>query len=314
MLTVQMLTKNNEPTIRATFESLSHIKDVKFIVGDLGSKDGTKDICKEFKAKILVFDEADRSYAQNKMAEMGEGRRFWIEPWEAVVQGHGTLLSCKDPAAHVNILQAKTITKDVRIWDGSPKFVNPIFERLDLPTAPITNVTLYSKGAPDTMSLLPRIEDWKAKNPLSSRPYYYQSCVLLGNGRYDDFVKVADHYLFMDKSNSMSATMTRYYYAMVQLMQKRVVRPVLQNINLCLCARPLMAEFWCLMADAYYHLLHRFDHAKEFYENAMILGNKRLKSDLWPLDIPKYREYPEKMIESCSALMNRTAFYGKITP
>ncbi len=95
--------------------------------------------------------------------------------------------------------------------------------------------------------------------------------------------------------DGMSATMTRYYYAMVKLTQK-AHKPALQNLNLCLCAKPLMAEFWCLMGDVYFYLLGKPDSAKEFYENAIVLGARRLQSDRWPMDFSKYRKYPERML------------------
>jgi hypothetical protein len=101
--------------------------------------------------------------------------------------------------------------------------------------------------------------------------------------------------------------MTRYYYAFVQLTQKRAVRPTLQNLNICLCLKPLMAEFWCLSGDVYYHILSQFELAKEFYENALILGSKRLNDDIWPMDVSKYKKYPTMMIDSCDKILKKKA-------
>ena len=96
---------------------------------------------------------------------------------------------------------------------------------------------------------------------------------------------------------------------MLQSHHKKRVKPALQNLNLCLCAKPLMAEFWCLTGDVYYHLLHDFKKAKQFYHNAIVLGHHRLKSDKWPMDITKYNTYPSKMIESCDELLKSTKLY-----
>jgi len=105
--------------------------------------------------------------------------------------------------------------------------------------------------------------------------------------------------------------MIRYYLALAYLIHHRKVKPALQNINLCLCAHPLMAEFWCLIGDVYYHLLKRFDYAKDFYENAIILGARRLKKDKWPMDISKYESYPKKMIESCDQITSNFSHFVK---
>ena len=307
-----MLTKNNGKTIRASFESLAAIKP-RFMVADLGSTDETLAICKEFGAEVHPMRDSPRDVARNRLADLSQtDRLFWIEPWEAVITGLGTLNAFKGRHAHVAILQNKVLSHDVRLWDGKAKFVNPVYERLDVPSSSQSNVQIFSKGGMDLGEAAAIIQKWKASEPLSAQPYYYHGCVLMARGEYDEFLKMADQYLFMDKSNATSVIMTRYYYAMASLMHKRAYKPALQNLNMCLCAKPLMAEFWCLMGDVYYHLLHRFDHAKEFYENAMILGSRRLRTDTVPMDIPKYREYPTKMIESCDKILKSTSFYGKM--
>ena len=45
--------------------------------------------------------------------------------------------------------------------------------------------------------------------------------------------------------------------------------------------------------------------ANEFYENALILGKKRLGSDRWPMDISKYEKYPKMMIDSCNKILSK---------
>lgn len=307
-----MLTKNNGQTIRASFESLAALKP-RFMVADLGSTDDTLSICKQFRAEVHPMRDIPRNMARNRLAELAQtDRLFWLEPWEAVVGGLGTLQHFKGQHAYAAILQGKVLSHDVRLWNGKAQFINPVYERLDVSESTQSGVQLFSKGGVDLEDAASIIQKWKASDPLSAQPYYYHACVLMAQGQYDEFLKMADQYLFMDKSGAVSVIMTRYYYAMVSLIHKRAYKPALQNLNMCLCARPLMAEFWCLMGDVYYHLLHRFDHAKEFYENAMILGARRLRTDPVPMDIPKYREYPTKMIESCEQILKSTSFYGKM--
>jgi hypothetical protein len=71
-----------------------------------------------------------------------------------------------------------------------------------------------------------------------------------------------------------------------------------------------MAEFWCLLGDIHYSLLKEYDKAYSFYDNAIFLGKKRLKSDLWPMEISKYSDYPEEMKKSCNNKINKTIFLG----
>jgi len=72
----------------------------------------------------------------------------------------------------------------------------------------------------------------------------------------------------------------------------------IKHILSCIATNPLMAEFWCLLGDIHYKLKSHI-RAAAFYENAIILGEQRLKSDSWPIQISKYKEYPDRMMEKC---------------
>lgn len=313
MKSIHLLTKNNHSTIQATLESILPIGAHVFI-GDLGSSDKTHEIClKTCKGTDMDFyplNENDRSIARNKLIKIANSdSNFWIEPWEILVQGQDSLAKFNKKSGYVSILQSKILSHDIRLWDGSIKFVNPIFERLNIKEAEDTPILISSNGGTNYEDSIKSVLKWRIDQPFSPKPYYYHASLLLSRGEYDEFLSVADHYMFVEKTSSMSLIMTRYYYAMVQIIHKKNYKPALQNINLCLCEKPLMAEFWCLMADVYYHLLHKFKGAKEFYENAMILGAKRLKTDKWPMDISKYRSYPQQMIQSCDAILNDKTMY-----
>ena len=202
----------------------------------------------------------------------------------------------------------KTITKEIRAWSGSPKFVNPVYETIDDSGAE-SDILFYSSGRQDHADIIEGVRKWKEKCPTSIAPYYYEACTYLSIGQWQQFLKLSEHYMFLDKSTSMSAMMNRYYYSLVNMVHLKKLRPVLQNMSLCLSVKPLMSEFWCLAADAHYHINKRFDIAKQLYENAIILGSKRLKNDKWPMDLTKYKSYPSKMIESCDALLSNKSLY-----
>jgi tetratricopeptide (TPR) repeat protein len=81
-------------------------------------------------------------------------------------------------------------------------------------------------------------------------------------------------------------------------------RKALELLMYCFAEKPLMAEFWCLLGDIYYEA-DEYGKAKCFYENAKILGSRRLNSDEWPFDISKYKDYPDKMIASCDEVISK---------
>jgi tetratricopeptide (TPR) repeat protein len=307
MLTVQILTRNDEATVGAAIESVAGIAPDAVVVGDLGSTDGTRAACRAAGATVVPLGDAPRHDARNRLtAAHGGDVNLWLHPWEAVVAGHAAVRAGGPLDARV--LTGTTYTRDLRVWDGAAPFVNPVFERLDAPPGAASGLLIYSRGGPPVDAAMAAVDDWARREPLTSDPLYYKCCLLLGEGRFDDFLKAADHYLFLNRERSVAATMTRYYYALAQLVHRRDHKAALQNANLCLCHRPLMAEFWCLTGDVFYHLLSRFAEAKQFYENALILGARRA-DDRWPLDVSKYGAYPKKMIESCAAIIGSRGVY-----
>jgi len=312
-LAVQIITYNDEARIQKTLLSLKPINDVTIVVNDLGSSDNTVDICRTFGVKILHLQLQD-DYADLRNRLTSEITNQWqlvLQPGEVITQGHRLLSNLKHSAYYLPIFSNDTIRKEIRLWnkDTNYKFHNLVFENLDCETQHEINAIIYSDEIGDIENKLKILQIWKQNQPASPDPYYYEACCLLNLGRLDDFERISEHYMFLEsKKNSMSAVMNRYYYSLVQLRKNRL-KSTLQNINLCICVKPLMAEFWCVIGDVYYHLLNKFDKAKGFYQNAIILGSRRKSNDKWPMEISKYRDYPNKMIESCNNLLNNSVTY-----
>lgn len=309
MITAHILTKNNEKTIKNTLESIYVLKP-KILIGDFGSTDSTLQIAKKFNATIVPVKGMIRNEARERLANMSmDDWNLWIEPWEIIFQNPKSYESLKSDSGYVRVVSNQNLNWEIRLWKNKCKFVNPVFETIDANKAEPCSMVISSRGGPDIKESLNILEDWKKQNPLKSEPYYYQACLLLAEEKYDEFLKIANHYMFLEKNPSVPVVMTRYYYAVVQMTQKKLVKPTLQNLNLCLSVNPLMAEFWCLMGDVYYHLLNNFLIAKEFYENAIILGSHRKHFDKWPMDISKYNKYPNKMIKSCDEILKTRSDY-----
>lgn len=313
MLTAHILTNNNVKTIQKTIESLKQVDLI--LVNDFDSTDQTVQICKSLGAEVFHF-KGTRDQARNfLLTKTASEWNILIEPWETIVS-MPEVGDLNKGCYYASIIQNKMLIKEIRLWSDKYQFVNPVFEQLNCNTNLESNLVFYSIGRQDQRTLLDEIEKWKEQQIYNPIPYYYQACILLSMGNYDAFLPISEHYMFLESKLSISSVMNRYYYAMVQITHKKSYKPALQNLNLCLCAKPLMAEFWCLLGDTYYHLLRNFQFAKEFYENAIILGSKRLQSDKWPMDIPKYKAYPQKMIESCKAIIEKkeTIIINKQSP
>lgn len=312
MLNVQILTKNNEKTIKKTLESiLKYNNNVKFLIGDYGSVDNTIKICKNYNSYIEIFKGLPRNEARQRLADkFNDNYTLWIEPWEILLNKIN--INNKKNNYYVKILNNNIINFQIRIWKEKVKFVNPIFENIKEEDALVSNIIIGSNGGHHDNDSINILNKWKEKDPTNPIPYYYHSCILLYENKLEDFLKISNHYLFLDNKQKMSTTMTRYYQALVQMKKRGLVQSALKNLNLCMCHKPLMAEFWCLTGDIHYHILNNFNEAKEFYENAIILGKQRLGDDIWPMDIFKYEKYPKKMIKSCNEILEKNSNYFPI--
>jgi hypothetical protein len=307
-LTVHLLTKNNARTITKAIQSLTPLQ-AEIVVADLGSADGTPLLAQRLGAKVVRYEDVDRSAIRNRLvAESRTDFQMYLEPWEALTQGHDQIRTftgqTRTNTGHVLVFSGTVLSKETRIWrkQSGHLFANPVCESLQSPFGSQTGAVFYSDGGPDPVDRLKRIEEWKALAPTAKEPYYYQAMNLLAAGNLDEFLRVVKHYLFIETKPCMSAIMARYYFALVSLIKEGKAKPVSQNLNICLSNRPLMAEFWCLQGDVYFHLLNRKKEAVRFYENALALGSKRRIDDPYPMDLAKYDDYPTSMIGRCQSV------------
>lgn len=301
-LTVQILTKNNANTILQVLRSIEPF-NANIIIGDMGSTDSTITLLENNGFSVIRYDENDASVVRNDLFERSCTKlNLYLNPWEVVIQGHDQLHKASGNC-YVTVLNDTIATKEIRLFNNGT-FVNPVFEYLDAKSTQEIGLVIYTINGPNFEQNLHIIDEWIKNKPLTKEPYYYKSLTLLAQRRYEEFLKVSEHYMFLDKNPSIASAMNRYYFALVQIIHKKRVQPALQNINLCICANPLMAEFWCLQGDVYYHLLRNYLKAKDYYEMAIILGSRRLATDRWPMDVSKYKNYPNKMIESCDYLLD----------
>jgi tetratricopeptide (TPR) repeat protein len=98
--------------------------------------------------------------------------------------------------------------------------------------------------------------------------------------------------------------MIKYYSALIYFYINKDFASSVSNIIFCLEKNPTMAEFWCLLGDINFEL-KKYKKAFYFYENAIILGKLRVNDDELPVDIIKYKDYPEKMKINCKEYLDK---------
>jgi hypothetical protein len=319
LLTIQMLVKNNEKTIDFTLESLRPLIDLnaQIVIGDLSCTDSTIKKCEAYNTQIVRLSlNNDRSKARNHLLDSFKSKWYlFIEPYETILTGIDSIISIitstSRNAYKFNVLQGDVLSKQIRLWhkETNLKFKNPVFETLE---GQAEDTEIYvACGKNDPSLNLELAKNWQKQSPISIEPLYYIGFAYLAQNNWSTFLNYADMYLHQEKRDSMSAIMTRYYYAMVKCYIEKDYQSALQHLLYCLMSKPLMAEFWCLLGDVYYEI-KQYDKAQYFYENAIILGSRRLKSDDWPLEISKYKEYPQKKIDNCIEIKQSSKiYYGK---
>jgi glycosyltransferase involved in cell wall biosynthesis len=312
-LTIHLLIQNNEETIAQTLESILPL-EANIIIGDTGSRDNTVTICKNYGLTPAKVSNHNRSHARNEIVRSSQTDwQFYIEPWEILLSGQERLLELtrvnQPQSYYCELLQGDSITKQVRLWHkGSGlSFVNPIFETIKMDKSEYAEVVIYKEKS-DVFNT-DKIAKWKSASPLATDPYYFQAFACLGEKKYKEFLNNAEHFLFHDKKQTISATMTRYYIGIVKCFAMNDLEEAIKMACVCIAAHPLMAEFWCLLGDVYFQAKD-FENSRAFYENALLLGQRRLRGDRWPMHISKYDEYPNEMIESCRQIIsNVSKFY-----
>lgn len=303
MLQTQILVKNNQQTIKKTLESLSLLNH-KIVIGDLGCTDDTLRICRDYDAKIYAVNGSDLSKVRNELS--CDQINFYIKPGESLIQGH-ELLNSINKLSNIYVFKNNIISKETRIWTKE-KFKNPIFETIiDKNVDLCSGIIISSNVSASDVVDMKIIKDWMAKRPLDVEPYYYMAFCYLSLRDFEKFLFFANEYCLRETEFNSSYILIKYYIAQIKL-YKNDIREAAEAILTCISKHPACAEFWCLLGDIFFKQ-KKLNKAKRFYKNAIILGSKR-KGDNLPIEINKYKEYPEKMIKNINEILEKSEIFG----
>ena len=309
-LTCQIVIRNDINKVKRLLESLQPLQ-AELLVVDGGSNDGTKEWFQHNGVKVFdVGAIKDYSMVRNMLAS--EGKHDWhlvIHPWEVVTEPDKILEAIQGPPQvySLPVLKGDSLSYEERLSHRSlgVKFKNPVFEQLDADGKLLPSI-IFSDG--DWLPSLESIGLWKAKSPQAIEPVYYEAFYHLAKSNWDRFLSCSAKYLFTQQTVVKSTIMMKYYTAIVLCHIKKDINGALKHIIECLAVRPIMAEYWCVLGDIFYHLTGDLKKAKRFYRNAIVMGSKRGDGDMWPIELSKYNSYPEKMIKSCEELEKNQEF------
>jgi tetratricopeptide (TPR) repeat protein len=280
---------------------------------DIGSTDDTPNICRNYGLNVESHS-LNENFAELRNNCLGSDWNLFIDPHEELVSGHDEINEIvrnkKKQSFYFSVVQGTILTKEIRLWNNGLQFRNPVYESIKDDGLISDFLILSQQGQIDLNQRFGLVDKWRKAQPISPDPYYYQALTHLLAGNYDKFVPLAKYYIEQEKKG-MATIMLRYYLAMLQAYELEDFNEATRNLLLCLLEKPLMSEFWCLMGDIQYQIKD-YQKAIDFYENAVILGTRRLKSDLWPMDISKYQDHPQKMITAAKKILNETKLYAPL--
>lgn len=287
-----MLVRNNGDTVARTLQSLEGL-DARVVVGDLGSSDGTPDICRGYGAEVVRLKwQNDYSLARNAL--VADGMNMMIEPWEVLAAGAGALAGCEGNF-NVTVVRGGVVSREIRLWRDL-RFRNPAYETLEDDSAGfLAEVAIVSRGGPDRrLETLEICRAWAASRPTSPDPWYYSAFASLALGMTDEFLVRSERFMAMTGKFGHAEIQVCYRMAMALAARKEHSK-AMQVVAGCIFHRPAFAEFWCLAGDIFLVNGDR-GRARIMYLNALTVGSRRIASDPSPLELSKYKDHPEKML------------------
>ena len=308
-LTTIILVHKNIKHLHDCLESLCNV-DCDIVVGITSNNSEAFDISEKFTKNIYYLSfEYDFSKAKNELlGKVNSEFVMFMQPNEILIRGGEDIIElCNESQAYrINLLHDNVITKPVRLWHKNKNllFQNPVYEYVKADSL-FSHIFFQYRSIENFDDNLEIIQKWQEKMPLALEPLYYKSCFMLSKGLYDDYINTAKYYLFKETNKSMSYFLTKYYLGTVYCYVKKDYQNAIKCALECITQKPLMAEYWCLLGDIYYSL-DNYDKAYHFYQNAKILGSRRLKDDEWPFHIDKYKDHPDKMMLNCQEIMTKS--------
>lgn len=250
--------------------------------------------------RVISLDKiTDYSKTRNNLIKSSKNEwNFYIQPYEVLSSLFDLNSLNKDKVYKFPIIENGIIAYETRLWHKSKniKFINPAYEYLDENMNYELLPDIYSAGNKDDYSKI--LSNWIGRQPTHPEPIYYKAMSLLKQSKYKEFLSYADQFMFIkEKKNLNSQLLIQYYQAMVLFSEYKDANGAIKKIMECIVAKPNIAEFWCLLGDIYYHLIKDWIKAKQFYKNAIILGQNRMSNEVLPMEIAKYRKYPEQQIK-----------------
>lgn len=278
-MTPAILTRGKHKNL---LKCLDSVKQYDFVLGNCGEYFSG---CKNIKWNNSY------SEAKNDLIKDINGWCLVLEPWERLID------CCEMPQEdgyyRVNLLENGWLSKPIRLFNKKIKFSNPIYEFIDEKTDKVVDIWIISEGGRDIDFEL--FNKWK-KEDNNKDIIYYEAFNELSIGNVNKFEsKIKEYIFYVNEGDSVELA----YLYLGLILSKTKPNEALGYLARVLIKRPWAAEAW-VAASEIFRLQGHIERSKWLYKAAIEFGKERPLSDLIPMDISKYKEDPERMLNLLS--------------
>lgn len=312
---INIITTHNEPYLEKCLQSV-HELNPEYVIGYTG------DISKE-EYKICLKYAPYSTYIFNWNDNFSEARNFvksktqspwiiWIDSDEIInpksVDKIKKLIDSQPKGLYhkFKLVHGNTTMGQVRMFYNTDaiKWSYPVHERILFDTLPkdhydieiIHNVNNIRRSSDRNIKILENSINEDETNP---EYHFYIAIEYHLCGKQMKALLHAEKFLYFNNIDGIDIRKmyARYLISWINIFHIKNYQKAIEILLAQLIMNCNIAEFWCLLGDVYLRL-GKFDNAKQFYKNAITMGEFKF-DNMWLADLDKYDKYPKSKIKYC---------------
>jgi len=312
---INIITTHNEPYLEKCLQSVSELNP-EYVIGYTGdiSKEEYKICLKYAPYSTYVIEWNDnfsevRNFIKNKTESPWI---IWIDSDETIspdsINKIIELIESGPKGLYhkFRLIHENTTMGQVRMFYNKDtiKWSYPIHERIIFDTLPIDHYDIeiihhinnINRSSERNIRILKNVLSKDETNP---EYHFYLAIEFHLIGKQMKALLHAEKFLYyinIEKIDIRKMYM-RYLIAWINIFHIKNYQKAIEILLAQLIMNCNISEFWCLLGDAYLSL-GKFDLAKQFYKNAITMGEFKY-DNMWLVDLDKYDKYPKSKIKYC---------------
>lgn len=312
---INIITTHNEPHLEKCLQSVLELNP-EYVIGYTGdiSKEEYQICLKYAPNSTYIFEWNDNfSDARNFIREKTNSSWIiWIDSDELIekdsINKINKLLESKPKGLYhkFRLIHGSTTMGQIRMFYNTDKikWSYPVHERILFDNLPqdhydieiVHKVQNILRSSDRNIRILKKSIDQDETNP---EFHFYIAIEYHLCGKQMKALLHAEKFLYFNgvKGIDIRKMYMRYLISWINIYHIGNNQKAIQILLAQLIMNCNISEFWCLLGDAYVRL-GKFDSAKQFYSNAITMGEFKY-DNMWLVDLDKYDKYPKERIKYC---------------